>query len=282
MKTVLFTNARNEKNIVEWASHHLNLGFDYIYILDHNSDIPIVNMFKNKPPNVFIGKTTNNIIKSDLMRKAHVVAMQRQFDWMLYLDADEFLVLNKDDTLVTFLEKYKNYDQVGINWLTFGSNNKNNVLTENETILETYTKSNDALNKHIKSFLNLKMKRIKIKSINPHVYLLNNMEKSISVDFSRLDKRTPWFFNTSTHFSSMNAYIAHYEMQSYDTYIERKIKLPRDDTGTFREIINKDVFHSENNNITNNAICEKYNAINKCLIEKITHLSHKTSDINIK
>ena len=141
-------------------------------------------------------------------------------------------------------------------------------------------KSNHSLNKHIKSFLNLKMKHIKLD--NPHVYILDNMENSINVDFSRLDKRTPWFFNTSNHFSRVNAYIAHYACQSYDTYIERKIKLPRDDTGTFREIINKDVFHSQDNNITNNTICEKYNAINKCLIEKITHLSHKTTDINIK
>ena len=53
-RTILFTNARNEKNIVEWTAHHLNLGFDFIYILDHNSDIPIVDLFKNKPNNVFI------------------------------------------------------------------------------------------------------------------------------------------------------------------------------------------------------------------------------------
>ena len=108
-------------------------------------------------------KTTNDILKLNLMYEAHALALHINMDWMLYLDADEFLVLNNDDTLVTFLEKYKNYDQIGINWLIFGSNNKNDSLTENETILETYTKSNHTMDKHIKSFLNLKMKKMTIK-----------------------------------------------------------------------------------------------------------------------
>jgi len=43
---VLFTNARNEKNIKEWAAHHLLLGFDLVYIFDHKSDVPLINVFK--------------------------------------------------------------------------------------------------------------------------------------------------------------------------------------------------------------------------------------------
>ena len=267
MKTVLFTNARNEKNIVEWTAHHLNLGFDLICILDHNSDIPIITLFKNKPNNVIIQKTTNDILKLNLMYEAHAFALQINMDWMLYLDADEFLVLNNDDTIHTFLEKYKNYDQIGINWLIFGSNNKNEFLTENETILETYTKSNHTQDKHIKSFLNLKMKRIRL--ANPHVYILDNMKKSINVNFSELDKTEPWWFETKDSFNTSPAYIAHYQFQSYNTYIERKIKLPRDDTRTFRDIIEKPTFHQLDNDINNNSVCDKYNVKNKLLMNVI-------------
>ena len=35
---ILFTNARNEKNIKEWAAHHLLIGFSAICIFDHKSD----------------------------------------------------------------------------------------------------------------------------------------------------------------------------------------------------------------------------------------------------
>ena len=269
MKVVLFTNARNEKNIVEWTAHHLNLGFDCIYILDHNSEIPISNLFIKKPTNVFIEKTTNKIVKATLMGQAQCHAIRRKFDWMLYLDADEFLVLNKDDKVHTFLEKYKNYHQIGINWLMFGSNNKNEVLTENETILETYTKSNHKMDKHIKTFLNLKMKHIQIKGINPHVYILNNMEKSIHSNFSRLNQKEPYFFQTTDNFNTAIAFIAHYVFQSYNTYIERKIKLPRDDNGQFRDIIDKTTFHGLDNDINNNYVCDKYNVKNKVLMDII-------------
>ena len=39
MKTILFTNARDEHHILEWVIHHLHLGFDSIYIIDHLSII---------------------------------------------------------------------------------------------------------------------------------------------------------------------------------------------------------------------------------------------------
>ena len=44
---VLFTNARDEKNIKEWASHHLLIGFDKIIIFDHKSITPLKDVFLN-------------------------------------------------------------------------------------------------------------------------------------------------------------------------------------------------------------------------------------------
>jgi hypothetical protein len=42
----LFTNARDEKHIKEWAAHHLLLGFSKIIIFDHKSIIPLKEVFK--------------------------------------------------------------------------------------------------------------------------------------------------------------------------------------------------------------------------------------------
>ena len=44
-KVMLFTNARDEKHIKEWAAHHLLIGFDYVYIFDHKSAIPLTSEF---------------------------------------------------------------------------------------------------------------------------------------------------------------------------------------------------------------------------------------------
>ena len=44
-KVILFTNARDELKLKEWVAHHLLLGFDFIYIFDHKSKIPLKGQF---------------------------------------------------------------------------------------------------------------------------------------------------------------------------------------------------------------------------------------------
>lgn len=266
MKTILFTNARDEKNILEWAVHHLNLGFDKICILDHKSIIPIKLICKNLPKNIEIHRTNQDtIVKANLMKEAHKYALNQGFDWMLYLDADEFLVLNKHNNVNIFLEDYFNYDQIGINWLIFGSNYRDSRLNPEETIIETYRRSDGYLNCHIKSFLNLKIKDFTLQ--NPHVYILENMTNSINVNFSPLNAEAPHFFSTSDSFLTVNAFIAHYMFQSYNEYIEKKLFLTRDDIGEYRQKIEKSEFHNSFNSIENDVVFEKYNSRNKKLIE---------------
>jgi hypothetical protein len=265
IKSILFTNARDERNILEWVVHHLNLGFNEIHILDHKSVVPINKICINLPNNVKIIRTNKDVIKQNLIKSAHNYAINNGFDWMIYLDADEFLVLNKCNDVNTFLKDYLIYDQVGINWLIYGSNYRDTRLNCDETIIGTYKRSQKNLNCHIKTFLNLKINKFDLK--NPHVYILDNMKQSINVNFSPLDINEPWFFNTSDNFLSVNAFIAHYMYQSYDEFIEKKFALPRDDTGKYRTIIDKDEFHNLFNDIDNNILIEKYDSKNKELIE---------------
>lgn len=75
-----------------------------------------------------VNRINTNIVKARLIVNAHKIAVTKKYDWMLYLDSDEFLILNKHNKVRNFLNMYNNYDQVGINWLMFGSNNLNNKL----------------------------------------------------------------------------------------------------------------------------------------------------------
>ena len=94
-KVILFTNARDEKNIKEWAAHHLLLGFDLIYIFDHKSQVPIGPQFANFDNRVFVERCEmNSPIKLPLMMRAAKAAQLLGADWMIYLDADEFIMLN--------------------------------------------------------------------------------------------------------------------------------------------------------------------------------------------
>jgi hypothetical protein len=264
IKTIIFTNAREEKNILEWVIHHINMGFNHIYINDHKSIIPISNILKNIPSHLITVNeiNTNTIDKANLYYYANTFAKKNNYNWMLYLDADEFLVLNNDNCIDTFLKKYEIYDQIVLNWLLFGSNS---LDSENDnTILENYTKCENRLDRHTKTFLHISDKEIVIK--NPHIYILENMSKSVTSDFEPLNIDEPWFFENKKKFFEVPAYVAHYYYQNYETYTKRKIMLPRDDNNEYREKITREVFHTHYNDEINLYPMLKYNLKNKQLM----------------
>jgi hypothetical protein len=265
MKTILFTNARDESNILEWIQHHLKLGFDYIYIFDHKSVVPIYNILKTIHSHtcdlskVHVFRLDKDIIKINLMKIALQFSIKNNFNWMLYLDCDEFLVLNQTNNIQSFLTKYNNYDQVAMNWLMFGSNYRNDLLKPTESIIQSYTRSHDKLDKHIKCILNLqKAKYNKIKIVNPHYYLFGNMGLSVDTLFHRINSSEPYFHYTRESYKTIPAFIAHYSNQSYQNYLNRKIKLPRDDTGERRQLLSKEEIHKQDNTIINHFVKNKY------------------------
>ena len=130
LKVWLFTNARDELHIEEWAAHHFLLGFDKITIFDHMSSYPLINRisnitkFNNKLEIMNYNVKTYGGMKVDLMTKAVNITRSsvNKIDWMLYLDCDEFLILKNYSSVHSFLNDYKNSDSIGVNWLIFGSN----------------------------------------------------------------------------------------------------------------------------------------------------------------
>lgn len=295
MKSIIFTNARNEKNILEWVIHHQKLGFDYIFVIDHKSTIPIKKILyvidpitlqpKYNMKNVYVLRIDDNkIIKTNLMKYALKFSTKNNFNWMLYLDSDEFLVLNHTNNVNNFLHNYIPYDQIGINWLLFGSNYREKVLNNNESIIESYTRSDKNLHNHLKSFINIQ--HLKYNNLlyipNPHTYVLKNMSRSINVNYKKLNPALSYIYNTKQHFSKVPAFVSHYVFQSYDTYINRKINLPRDDTGTFRSLLSKKEFHNSHNEIINTFVKNKYYP-NKENINPITLLEiNKRNDPQIE
>jgi hypothetical protein len=249
----LFTNARDEKNIKEWAAHHLLIGFDKIIIFDHKSITPLKDIFSNFDNRVTIidAKKYETNVKIQLMNFAAKIAKRLRVDWFIYLDADEFLILKNDFIGVKhFLNHYNNAHSLGVNWLVFGSNN--HVSDPDGLILENYTKSEIILDKHVKSFVRPNEVII---SNNPHFYSIYNKNKMFGIN-KRLTE--PFSFNTiNMNYSIVPAYIAHYINQSEESYLRRKVNLPADDTGIFR---NNDVknIHNYGNNHENLFAKNKY------------------------
>lgn len=229
-KVVLFTNARDEKKMREWAAHHLLLGFSLIYIFDHKSIVPLKDVFKNFDKRVLIERCDmNNSPKLPLMNKATQIATMVNADWFIYLDADEFLMLNKINDIKQLLAKYYFADSLAINWVMFGTNY--HVKEPEGLILENYTRSDIKYNQHVKTFV--RPSRIaSTGASNPHFYNMINPNKMFAITGNSMAHKV--FNFTNKHFWMCPAFIAHYIYQSEETYKKRKINLPADDTGGYR------------------------------------------------
>lgn len=258
---ILFTNARDEPNIAEWVGHHLLLGFDKIIVFDHLSKNPIssviVNNF-NKRLQVIRTDGSGNI-KNKLMQKALDIANNNNYSWMLYLDSDEFLNLNKFNNVKQLLSVFKEADSVGINWLMFGTSGfkdqPKGLLTEN------FIRSEIRLDQHVKTFVR---PSAVVRVINPHYFVMINPSRCYSVNGTKMPMGP--FNKQPLPFIFAVAYIAHYYTQSENEHIRRKSRM-LDDGTVNKELLYPDI-HNMYNDVLNNQLQNKYSEKTKQLLKE--------------
>jgi hypothetical protein len=272
IKIGLFVNARDEKNMVEWAAHHLLLGFDVIYIFDHKSTIPLdgqFDKFNTGSKKVFVERTeVEGAIKDILLVKAVEYATHMNLDWFIYLDADEFFIINSNNitNIKELISLYPDADSVSFNWLLFGSNH--HINEPEGFIIENYTRSEVKLNNSLKTFL----RPTEFLSPNGHRSEVKNINKAFHENGSCFNVLHHPFlvnrhFTNEIEYYNTNAYVAHYIVQSEETYVRRKLKMPRDDWGSFRDscvtllghkVTAEYTMHNEFNDVENFSVKNKY------------------------
>ncbi len=259
--SILFTNARDEPNIAEWVAHHLLLGFDKVVIFDHLSKVPIEIKTKgnfNGKLNIIHVNGTGNI-KINLMNKALDIAINGNYSWMLYLDADEYLNLNGFNDIKEYLSIFKEADSIGINWLMFGSSGYKSqpkgLLTEN------FIRSDLRLNSHVKTFIRPSSA---VKSINPHYFIMVNPMRYYSGNGTKMNMGP--FNNQPLPFIKARAYIAHYYIQSEEEHLRRKSR--RLDDGSINKHSGIAEVHKVYNSYVNNQLQKKYSDNIKNFLKK--------------
>jgi len=257
ISVILFTNARDEPNIAEWVAHHLLLGFDKIIVFDHLSKIPIQKAihsnFDNKLEIKRINtEITDNNFKITLMKYALELSNEMNYDWMLYLDADEFLCLNMNNisNIKQYLLMFKHADAIGINWVMFGTNGHKTqpkgLLTEN------FTKCEPFLNQHVKSFVK---PYLNPKVTNPHFYIISNPSNYYSGNGTKMEMSP--FNKHPIPFIKAPIYIAHYYTQSKEEHLRRKSRILDDGSKNKENIIMNEI-DTIYNDVPNNQLQNKY------------------------
>jgi len=163
MKIGVCIRARDEEKIIcDWVKHYINLGFDKIIIYDNLSNPSVEESLKNKNLLIenkvfvfidkFIGNGQDNIYQE-------CIDENKDLDWLLLCDADEFIHL-KNKKVKDFLSEFsEDTATIIINWVVFGSGG-NKQFDYTKSVFEQFTKREDYShfwNHFVKSFIRPKL-----------------------------------------------------------------------------------------------------------------------------
>ena len=238
----------------EYINHYKNLGYNHIFIYDNNdiigerfSDI-LRNEIKNGFVSVidFIGYKRNSPSTQieayyDCYKKNH-----KNYNWLSFYDFDEFLELKpKNITIQEFLNsrRYKNCQNIKINWLVYNSYNET-LYYEDKPLQIRFDKAfyNLTSNMHIKSTVRGGInKNYWSKWTNPHSSLIKFRSCSSSGEF--VNSQTPFIDPPDYKY----AFIKHYYKKSFEEFC-LKIKRGWPDL-TDKDYI-KNILIKENSNNT--------------------------------
>lgn len=261
MKIMLAMNARDELHILEWVIHHMRFGFDKILIWDHRSQTPISGLVPARESITIFRREEECVCKHDLMLESKAYAEHAEMDWMMYLDADEFLVLPPNLSIHGFIaEREQQADQIVLNWLLFGSSHHDRH-PRGETILSTYVWSSTHFDQHVKSIVRVQSA---IAPINPHVWRLKEGGRQMAMNEEPVSIETPYFHTNPMSLEENPAFVAHYLYQAYETYMDRKIRICRDDApNSFRVMESSEIIHSRFNDQETTLVRDRYDQENR-------------------
>ncbi|HEY0832827.1 MAG TPA: glycosyltransferase family 2 protein [Azospirillum sp.] len=127
--------------IAEWIAYHRVLGVDHILVYDNGSTDGTAEFLGALARRgvVTLVDWPSDGANPQLAAYQHALdTAGARFDWMAFLDADEFLVLHHDATVQSFLARYGTAAAVAVNWKMFGSSGR--MVREDGLVMERFTR----------------------------------------------------------------------------------------------------------------------------------------------
>ena len=126
MKSAICLIVRNEaRDIAEWIEFHALAGFDTQIIFDNESTDGTADRIKiaARHHDIRFHNWENHSKQSQMLAyEAACGAYKLEFDWIAFLDSDEFLVTTRGEPVNEFLSRFESWSAVAINWAVYGSN----------------------------------------------------------------------------------------------------------------------------------------------------------------
>jgi GT2 family glycosyltransferase len=172
MKSAISLIVKNEcQDLAEWIAHYTELGADQLVIYNDGSDDGTTELLDRLSQTFPVRHIRWNTSESSSQTAAYADCLKQfgsEFDWIGFLDGDEFLIPPSGQLLADLLNRHQNHDAIAINWLVFGTSGV--ADTNGALITETLThraEDDFAANAHVKIFVRPpKFKKVS----NPHYF----------------------------------------------------------------------------------------------------------------
>ena len=174
MKTAVCLVVRDEaRNIEEWIAFHALAGFDTQIIFDNGSTDGTADRVQaaTRQYDIRFHDWQNRSAASQVLAyDAACTAYQLEFDWIAFLDSDEFLVTPSAEPVNQFLARFDGFSAVAVNWAVYGANGYEDFPPG--LVVESFTRRADATffpARHVKSIIR---PRLAERCVNPHYFAM--------------------------------------------------------------------------------------------------------------
>ena len=287
-----------ELYIKEWIDWHNYLGVDHIIIGDNNDsnyEFPLKPIIQDYIDQGYV-EVINLNDKLGCQNQFYNEVYQKyknNFDWIGFIDIDEFIELPAYNNLHHFLSdnKFNNYDSIILPWLNFNDNN--NIYYEDKPVRLRFTTAIIGQKTGIKYFIRSlnNLSRI-ISRHNPgRCQCLNNYkikycdslgQTNIIPIYKKEENQEERFTQIKVNMDIYHqAYIGHYITKSTEEYIKYKILRGRGagKVGNYKIRYNKNFYFRFNlYNIQKQQLFDEYSE--KIQNELIQRLKKYKTDIN--
>lgn len=229
------------RDFVKW---HLSIGFSNIIIVDNSPvngehmEFILADYIAAHRVNIFRmckkGNTNPQFLQMIVYTEAYAL-FHHLFDWMFFIDVDEFVMMTDKSGTVKIYEYLQNdflkdAEQIRFNWMCYSDNNQ--LYYDNRPVWVRFPKIMADINKHdwagpypvnqtLKSAVRCTAEYADfIATGSPHWLLTNNGENSVVVSPS--GKRRP--YNRAVDFMDYDyAFLAHYRSLTVSEYLHRRL-----------------------------------------------------------
>lgn len=258
MKTLLCGIAKLENDYIrEWVEHHLNLGFDKIILGDNNDPDgewladPIMDYVQSEKVQVF-NIRNNNIKQMGFYNDLYLGGYCNEYDWVIFLDIDEFLFLEEDKTVGEYLSRdiFKDFTCIKIHWRMMDDNDQ--LINTGEPVVKRFTRAARPIpmiwhnptngftktlemNMFVKSFVKPGLKNVAWDNAPQPVPMLQEKGKPIELDFTKFEhglvvcnnngEKLEEKYTDETTVDDIDytlAHIKHYRTKTIEEYISKK------------------------------------------------------------